>query len=70
MVLSTLALLLSCLFPSSSAGKLRAKADRTMVALRDGKGIASFCRRGSNERAKPGKIIAARGSVRFAGQRP
>jgi hypothetical protein len=54
----------------SSAGKLRVKAGRTMVVLSAGRGIASFCRSIGKVRAQQGKIIAARSSVRFAGQRP
>ncbi|WP_090527883.1 hypothetical protein [Mucilaginibacter sp. NFR10] len=42
-----------------SAGKLRAKTGRTMVALSEGKGIASFCRSWGYVWAKRGKIIAA-----------
>jgi hypothetical protein len=45
------------MFPS--AGKLRVKAGRTMVALSAGKGIASFCRKAGKAGAKRGKIIAA-----------
>jgi len=55
------------MFPS--AGKLRVKAGRTMMALSTGRGIASFCRSIGKKRAQQGKIIAARGSARFAGQR-
>jgi len=41
-----------------------------MVALSEGRGIASFCGSVGHVWAKRGKIIAARGSDRFAGQRP
>jgi len=42
-----------------SAGKLRVKAGRTMMALCAGRGIASFCRSIGKVRAQQGKIIAA-----------
>jgi hypothetical protein len=40
-----------------------------MLALCDRRGIASFAEAGTRGR-EAGQIIAARGSVRFAGQRP
>jgi len=55
----------------SSAEKLRPKSDKTMVALSAGKGIANFLHKSSAiKRGTPAKKIAARGFVRFAGQRP
>jgi len=57
-------------FLFSSEEELRPKSDKTMVAQSVGRGIANFCMHGLRQKGSSGKKIAARGFVRFAGQRP